>query len=431
MTIAVEKQYFTREGKPFFYLADTVWNVFANAPIEEWKEYLAYRKWQQFNVLQFSMLPILHDNSELNDPVMPFYISPNGEWDFYRIHEGYFDKAEEMIRLACEAGFIPNLTLLWCSFVPGTWLRNPDPSIIMPLEAVAPYVQYVAKRFAKYDPIYMISGDTDFSEEANVYYSHAALALKEVSPNSTTTLHTRTSEQWPDRFIQMKELDFYVYQSGHLLQDIQLPFKLAERYAKEPVERPILNSEPCYEGAGHGMQYGRFDAFSLRRAFWQSVLSGASAGFTYGAHGIWSWHARGAAFNNEVWSKTPLDWRRALELQGAWDVSFAKTIVEQKGLYAAIPAQELLLTLYEDIRVAATPDRNCIAVYVPFTTSVKLQGDLSQYHCYWIEFQNRNIMPASSQTSFNEQEGVHTVFEMYPFNTDALLILEKACLELI
>ena len=35
----------------------------------------------------------------------------------------------------------------------------------------------------------------------------------------------------------------------------------------------------------------------MRRAAWQSVLSGADAGITYGANGIWNWYKKGMPVN--------------------------------------------------------------------------------------------------------------------------------------
>ncbi|KAF6611587.1 DUF4038 domain-containing protein, partial [Paenibacillus sp. EKM208P] len=56
LNMAENQRSFTKEEKPFFYLADTVWSVFTNATIEEWSDYLDYRKMQGFNVLQINML---------------------------------------------------------------------------------------------------------------------------------------------------------------------------------------------------------------------------------------------------------------------------------------------------------------------------------------------------------------------------------------
>ena len=100
-----------------FYLADTVWAAFANATLEEWEEYLEYRKMQNFNVLQISILPLIHDSSDSNIGLMPFEMYENGNFDFYRINDAYFERAKIMVDMAVKRGFIPGCFFCFASFV--------------------------------------------------------------------------------------------------------------------------------------------------------------------------------------------------------------------------------------------------------------------------------------------------------------------------
>ncbi|MCZ4141538.1 hypothetical protein BZG17_27375, partial [Escherichia coli] len=56
VTVAANRRTLEKHGKPMFYLADTVWSAVTNAALEEWEEYLDYRKMQGFNVLQMNVL---------------------------------------------------------------------------------------------------------------------------------------------------------------------------------------------------------------------------------------------------------------------------------------------------------------------------------------------------------------------------------------
>ena len=51
ITIIASKDRFERNGRPFFYLTNTVWSVFTIARTNEWKEYLGYSRQQGFNAL--------------------------------------------------------------------------------------------------------------------------------------------------------------------------------------------------------------------------------------------------------------------------------------------------------------------------------------------------------------------------------------------
>ncbi|SFT05377.1 DUF4038 domain-containing protein [Paenibacillus sp. BC26] len=417
--ITDNKRMLTRGGKPFFMLADTVWSVFSNASIEEWAEYLRYRKSQNFNTLQISILPVLHDASNTYTGLYPYELNEEGNWDFYRINDAFFDKAEAMVRMAYELGFVPALALLWNNYVPGTWANKRVPEYTMPKDAVELYTAYAVNRFAAYHPMYYVSGDTAFeNEEVNAYFYIAMKKLKELQPEALTALHpVGNFHELPELFMQSELLDLYIYQSGHRLEEQFGTYELAKSFRSKAIVRPIINSEPCYEGHGHGDRYGRFGAFDLRNAFWSSVLSGANAGFTYGAHGVWSWHKEGSDFTSESWSKIPFDRQTALRLQGAWDVGYAKWLFEQYQLHGIEPQQELLLTPYSSIRMAALPSLERIVIYVPYSNHIVLDADFTAYEVTAITLEDRYVHVPDVTVA----EG-KTRIGMLPSQSDALII---------
>jgi hypothetical protein len=422
VTVSVNKQYLVKDGKPFFYLADTVWSVFSNATIEEWETYLNYRKMQNYNTLQISILPLFHDASSTYTGEYPFVTDEKGAWDFFQPNPLFFEKAEKMVSMAYEKGFVLTLVILWNNFVPGAWANQIASAYTMPKAAVQPFTEFVVRLFMPYDPIYFISGDTRFeNEEIIAYYQIVLDTVKSLAPDALTALHVVGDyHELPQQFMDSEQLDLYIYQSGHNLEDQHLTYGLAEAFLAKAIQRPIINSEPCYEGHGHGNRYGRFGAFDLRKAFWSSMLAGAKAGFTYGAHGIWSWHKKGAEFNNSGWSKVPLDWQSALRLQGAWDVGFSAWVFEQYGLYALNPAQHLLITPYPDIRVAASEGFDKIVIYIPYNNDVKLDLNMSEYDFVFIELEKRNILKLDIIV-----EADITGITMSDFNADVVVIANK------
>ncbi|QGQ94996.1 DUF4038 domain-containing protein [Paenibacillus psychroresistens] len=422
VSVSANKQYLIKDGKPFFYLADTVWSVFSNTTLEEWETYLNYRKMQNYNTLQISILPLFHDASSTYTGEYPFEMDEEGIWNFYQPNKLFFEKAEKMVSMAYDKGFVLTLVILWNNFVPGAWANRIASAYTMPKAAVKAFTEFAVKLFTPYDPIYFVSGDTSFeSEEIIDYYQIVLDTVKSVVPEALTALHVVGNYHvLPQQFIDSEKLDLYIYQSGHNLEDQHLNYGLAEAFLSKTVQRPIINSEPCYEGHGHGSRYGRFGAFDLRKAFWWSTLSGASAGFTYGAHGIWSWHKAGAEFNNAGWSKVPLDWQSALRLQGAWDVGYSAWLFQQYELFALKPAQHLLITPYPEIRVAASEGLDKIAVYIPYNNEVQLDLDMSEYDFVFIELEKRNIL----KLDISVEAGVTTI-AMSDFNADVVVIANK------
>lgn len=417
------RDYFlTDNGEKFFYLADTVWSAFTNASLEDWEEYLNYRARQGFNALQINILR-QWDASESNLDLEPFLIDKKGNYDYFSYNEEYFSRAGKMIAMAVKKGFIPALVVLWCNYVPDTWAARMEiiKQRVMPEDAVQPYVEYLVNQFGKYNPIYIISGDTDFpSKRANDYYMTALETIKNLTPEALTTMHLGSSPQdLHEDFVRSKDLDFYMYQSGHGfdhgVKEGSPTYGLAEKFYNKPVKRPIINGEPCYEGMGISGKYGRFKAFDVRKAIWQSLLSGAKAGVTYGAHGLWSWHKEGQKFiAEEFWGK-PFDVKEAVRMEGSWDASFAKNIFETYDLFDLNPLGSIN---NPEIRIAGA--ENKFAIYVPYSADIELNQDLRNYDIVMIDLTRKNKIIPDIEIS-----GGKTVIKMLQANTDVVIIGQK------
>jgi hypothetical protein len=415
ITVSENRNHLLKEGKPFFYLADTVWQAFANVPLENWRPYLDFRRQQGFNALQISILPITHDNSVSERNMSPFEEGARSAWDFRAYNEAYFQKAEDMLREAVARDFTPVLGVLWCCHVPGTRCSDGSPvASAMPFEAVRPYVEYAGNRFAKYDPLFFISGDTSWdSPNEERYYMSALEGIRQTCPDALLTMHTTPSGIIPPHFAEA--VDFYMYQSGHHHGHQDGAYLLAKRYAGMPIKRPVVNGEPCYEGHGRVGTRTRFTARDVRRALWQSLLSGASMGFTYGAHGIWSGHRRGDRFLAAGRTFEPFEWSDAMRLAGAWDAGFARSLWEFLDLFDLAPV-DLVVGGDPTTPAATNPKRSRISVYLPEAFDLSLRCDLSDYRCRFIDLETRRfLMPVV-------ESGDVSLIRMPPVNTDALLI---------
>ena len=385
--------------------------------MERWGEYLAFRRAQGFNAIQISILPITHDTSTSDDNDDPFLPDDEGNWDFHRLNEAYFDKAERMVAMAVESGFVPVLGVLWKCYVPGTRAseRSPVPSA-MPLDAAKAYAAYAAKRFGRYAPIFFISGDTVWdSDDEPPYYMAALEIVREICPKSLITMHMVPNAVLPDAFAE--RVDFYMYQSGHGPEQ-RTPYELAKKLAAYAIKRPVVNGEPCYEGHGKGGARTRFRAFDVRKATWQSLLSGAKMGMTYGGHGIWSCHFDGMGFVQPERKFVPYAWEEALRLPGAWDVAYAKWLWEEFDLFDVDPV-DLLTPENEEVAVSASPDGGKIVLYAPHAYDVALKTDLDGYRCQVFDLENRRPMVPVVET------GDTSIVRMSMFNGDALLVARR------
>ena len=423
----IKKNRIYKDGKPFFYLADTCWSAFTNISMEDWKYYVDYRYRQGFNCIQINLLKQWDSSGdELN--IYPFPVIRESEkrgahleFDYSVINETYFDMAEEKLKILQKYGLTPVLVLLWGNYVPGTWESNFTNNNLFDYEYLEQYTAYVTKRFRKYHPIYFVSGDTDFpTKETIAYYKKVFETAKNWDPDALYTFHLcGESREIPEELEAMA--DFFTYQSGHFLQGQHFAYDIPLDLIKEGYTKPIINTEPCYEQIAPPGNI-RFTRREVRRTAWQSVLSGASAGVSYGAHGVWSWHHNGQSFDSFIRKGAgfalPYDWHDALKFEGAEDMNFLKTTFE--GLFpdGCIPK---LIQLNEMQEIRCAYDEKKYVIYIPTNVALDVSPlGLNSENCRVevIDLMNRK----ACITNWREDG---ECLEVLPCYEDALIVLYR------
>lgn len=416
VTAASSKDYFEKDGKPFFYLADTCWRAFDGPSFEEWDEYLDIRAAQGFTVVQVSALTRHFGNKSEGS----FLSTADGQFDFSRINDAYFDRAEELVAMAGKRNITVALVALWHNYVPDTWGGDGSSFQKMPIEAVRTYVEYLVEHFDRYHPIYLLGGDTDFPTATSIrYYTEAMAAVRRKSPLSLISCHTWADfPDIPAELAESPEFDFYMYQSGHWHDRQDLAYRHAETLRKGYPRRPIVNGEPCYEGMKGGEATSRrFSAFDVRKAIWQSLLAGANAGVTYGAHGLWSWYNKGDPYPFADFVGPPYHWRTALSLPGAWDAGFAGWVIDRFDLFTVKPTS-LVTSTSSEVKASSSEER--IVAYVPYNASITIDTDIAAYEWTLIDLAQRRFgRPRFARG--NELEFV----DLPGFHADVLLIGQR------
>lgn len=357
-----------------------------------------------------------YDRSKAGDfELLPYERHEDGTYDFASPNESYFDRVEFLMAEMQKRGLTPALVLLWLNYVPGTAANDNFPGDIMPARVRQNYLKMAVERYDKYSPIYVISGDTTFSDESCQVYLEAARQVREAAPNAILTYHFNPVEDAPVDFNDSQLFDFCLFQSGHNPKD-GTAWHWAAKYADGQQNILGVNGEPCYEGMTHCMKYPRFSRDDVRRAGWWSVLSGASAGLTYGAHGVWSWHTQQAEFASRRYWGTPFNWDTALRFEGADDYAFIKELFERYQLY---PLQACTDAQFEsnEIRLAATPDQQTFMAYLPYSTEVTLPISSNDYTFQRINLKTRQTYPLQGTA-----KGRKTTFPMSDFNGDSLIV---------
>ena len=389
--VADDHRHFEKDGKPFFLMADTAWSTFTNPTMGEWDEYLALRKRQGYNSLLIDILPQWDRGLAPSEKACPFNGADHTTWRFEDIPTSYFDHACEMLDRMQEYGMTPVLVLLWSNYTKGTFFDRLWGHAPLAEDSVETYVTYAANRFKQYEPLYFVSGDTSFSDQAvDDYYLPALRALKKADSEALASLHIcgagfHTPEiieqSIPARLLYSSDLDFYTYQSGHFDFFVERCRECAQAFTHLKEVKPVFNAEPCYDGwdtetGAHGRQ-------EMRRTAYLSILNGASAGLGHGAQGVWQWYRPGDFFAPSCVKDTPKLYeciepfyaKDAMRLAGAEDRAFAAQLVQKHGLYAmaAVQAYE---SANPDVCMGETPDKRAFMLYIPRNqrTLVKLNA---------------------------------------------------------
>ena len=329
--------------------------------------------------------------------------------------------------MAVEHGIRPALVLLWCNYIPGTWGSKVSEKLgapLLPFEEVRAHVERVVKHLGEFDPVYVVTGDTDFKdEEAIRYYEEGLSAICELAPNALRCMHiNRGNRIIPEAFVD--RLDFYMYQPGHNYEGQYEAWKLPEDFCSQYPKKPLLNSEPCYEQMGASRNvYWRFSAQDCRASAWSGILSGATAGLTYGTHGVWNWQT--AASEGSVLGEgfdMPFRWQECLQFSGVWDFGLVPQMLDaltEGGKLAIEPAQELLDDARESIRVARIGD--AVVAYMPRATALRLHGAFEHMEAIAFDLEDKRVAHMPMRV---DETAASTRVEQHPFTHDALVVLK-------
>ncbi len=414
----------TADGKPFFYLPDTGWELFHRLNRQQAVEYLDVRARQRFNVIQAVALAELDGVTDPNangdlpivdkDPLKPV--------------EKYWKHVDYIVDQANARGIYIGLLPSW-----GRWANNAvgrkDESLLTPQNGQA-YGEFLGKRYGRKGIIWIMGGDRPadgFEDTWRAIARGIAIGVsgKEDYDALLMTFHPRgggTSSTW---FHNDGWLDFNMHQTGHgLAQDVQVWAKIAKDYERTPV-KPVLDGEPLYEDhplAFRAREHGySFDAHIRQRAYW-AVFSGA-CGHTYGNHSVWQMFAP----NRKPVNGPLLHWNEAMHRSGSAQMQYLRALIESHDYQSRVPDPSIvsdLLTAAD--RIVATRGNSYVLIYSAqgrkFTVNLDKVGK-APLKASW--FNPRN---GTSQTA-GTVEGQATREFVCPsegFGSDWVLVLETS-----
>lgn len=351
----------TDDGKPFFYLADTAWELLHRLDRKEAVAYLDKRAQQGYTAIQAVALAELDGVTDPN----PYGHLPLVNEDPTRPANEYWNHVDYIIDQANSRGLYIALLPTW-----GRWVNSgrSDRSLLTPSNAQA-YGEFLGKRYLRKGIVWILGGDrtpTGFEATWQALARGIAIGVsgKEDYSAVLMSFHPRGGETSSTWFHDDPWLDFNMHQTGHGLAEKVLSWdRIAKDYARQPT-KPVLDGEPLYEDhplAFRARDFGySFDAHIRQRAYW-SVFSG-SCGHTYGNHSVWQMYAA----NRKPVNGPLFHWDEAIHRPGAAQMPYLRRLIESRPYFARVPDPSLITNPLEGAdHIVATRGDDYALLYSP------------------------------------------------------------------
>lgn len=438
----------TTDGKPFFWLGDTAWELFHKLNREEAEDYLENRKAKGFTVIQ---AVVLAENDGLRTP-NPYGEIPLVDLDPAKPNEKYFEHVDFIVNKAEELGLFIGMLPTWGDKI---FSENPGAGpIVFNKKNAAAYGEFLGKRYKDKPVIWILGGDRNIAndEVLEIWRSMAAGLKKGDQGNHLITFHPRGGTSSSKSLHQEDWLDFNMYQSGHG-QHFNNVYDYAKNDLKLSPLKPTVDGEPAYEDiavkfweymdfskdsdkrVGQGVlnsdglikdkshfKEGFFDDYDVRvHAYW-NFLSGA-CGYTYGNNAIWQMFKKGG----EVAIPCLFDWRESMDRPGAFDLQHVRALLEDR-FYKIVPDQHIIngeVGKGENrIAAACTNDNSLALVYLAKGQQVTINMNKFSKNVKVSWFDPRN--GSTQKIGIYKNKGLNTFIpKSSGINNDWVLILEN------
>ncbi len=375
VTISDNRRFLIREdGKPFFYMGDTAWELFHRLDREEAELYLKDRASKGFTVIQAVALAELDG---LNTP-NPYGHKPLIDNDPTKPNEDYWKHVDFIVETANRLGLFIGMLPTWGDKWHPKW--GVGPRIFNP-ENARQYGAWIAQRYRQRDIIWILGGDRcpETDEHYAIIRAMAQGIRSQVGRTQLMTYHPWGGRSSSHFFHNDDWLDFNMLQSGHGFNHDNWR-RIASDYARTPV-KPCMDGEPGYEdippyvpSSGFDPNHGRLQAYDVRKYAYWALFAGAH-GHTYGCNNIWQMWAPGR--EPVIHARQP--WYESIKLPGSTQVPYARRLLLSRPFLNRIPDQSILACEAgegsEHIAATRASDGSYAMVYIPRVKQVQVHMD--------------------------------------------------------
>jgi len=332
------------DGTPFFYLADTAWELFHRLTREETYDYLKLRAQTGFTAIQAVALAEFNGIASPNAyGRLPLLRNAINEWDIDLPDTGdgygYWDHVDYIVQTAAELGLYIAFLPAWGDKFNRAWGKGPE---LLNAGNAYRYGKWLGSRYdGQPNIIWILGGDRSLDNRRHFdVICRMAAGIREADDQHLISFHPTGGRHSSECLHEEPWLDFNMIQSGHTRSRFNYEM-IAADYALTPA-KPVLDGEPGYEDHPENFdpKNGYLDAADTRQFAYMAVLSGA-CGHTYGNHSVW-----GMIKSLPVEGFQPahfcLTWNKALYSPGAVQMRYVKDLMLSRDFISGKPNPELV-----------------------------------------------------------------------------------------
>jgi hypothetical protein len=348
----------TEDGRPFFWLGDTAWELIDHTTREECSYYLHTRSMQGFTVIQTVVLAEFHGVTEPS----ALGEKPFVDNDPTRPNEKYFERVREIVDEAASDGLYVALVPSWGDKLTAPWGDGPRLFRLDNLPVAHNYARYLAEKLkGRTNVMWILGGDrppklTSPSKSAQTagfppdqdwtpIWREMASGLAEGMGQKRLILYHPQGGADSSQYLHNEPwLSVNGMQSGHGSgHDVPVWEWIARDYAMTP-PKPALDLEPNYEDHPYNPwprwdpSTGYYRDLDVRKQVYRSVFAGG-CGVTYGHHAVWGFVGK----RNPVINFADRDWVDALQRPAGRQMKFLRELIESRPYFNRIRDESLIV----------------------------------------------------------------------------------------
>ncbi|WP_338871086.1 glycoside hydrolase family 140 protein [Spirosoma sp. SC4-14] len=443
-------------GKPFFWMGDTAWELLHRLNRDETELYLETRRRQGFNVIQLVALAFANEDDNrkpnrygdfpfVNHDPSQVAITP-GQTPANPNEYDYWDHVDFVMQTAARKGMYIAFNPTWGDQVSHHWSAD---GVIFNEQNARTYGQFLGKRYAsQWNIIWVLGGDCPpiYKTKDGKHYDDrpvwralaAGIKTGEGSRRHLMTYHPKGATSSSQLLHGESWLDMNAFQSGHGSRDVDAWNWVTRDLGRQP-PKPTLDMEPCYEDhpinpwdGKWTRQRGYFRAYDIRSRLYRSVFAGM-CGFTYGHQQVWQFLDT-TRFKPLSVGDTLIGWQRALHAEAAGEVQYLKRLMLSRPYFSRIPDQQLIVSEkghdYRDLIVATRDSMGSYAmIYLPQSRPVtidmsKLSG--KEKRAWWYNPRTGHSQNASEKVVNDALTVTPPTLDNDQTPTDWVLVIDDA-----